>query len=110
MEFQHLLQDQKPSRSGAELKFHADKRLPVIQKLRKYCLLVPVFFTLLFSLPFLINQPLIKLFQPCPVPCLDNRRNMKITSGSICKVNQVPYKLTNTPPQEETEKITELKS
>lgn len=98
-------------RSGAEFKFHADKRLPVIQKFRKYCLLVPMFFTLLFSLPLLINQPLVKLFQPCPVPCLGNRRNRIIMSRSICKVNQVPYKLTNIHPQEETLKITsELKS
>lgn len=68
----------------------ADIRLPVIQKFREYSLLVPMFFTLLFSLPLLIDQPLIKLFQPCPVPCLGNIINTKLISRSIWKVNQVP--------------------
>lgn len=43
------------SEVGAEFKIHADIRLPATQEFGKDSLLVPVLFTLLFSLPLLIN-------------------------------------------------------
>lgn len=45
-------------------------QIPVVQELGKNSLLIPVFFAFLLPLPLLINQSLIKLFQPRPITSL----------------------------------------